>query len=143
MDVRGVFFMGLLAQQRGDVRVAQREAGFAAGEGQAVDVRRRALGGDLGQREADGDGAVGKGDGIDAPALQGLKPGNGTFQNGDIGLGGEQQNAVLLLRLHGERLARVVNDAIERRFDRLGFSGGCQEAAAGLGLGDVKGRSGV
>ena len=62
----------------------------------------------------------------------------------------EQQNAVLLLRLHGERLARVVNDAVERRFDRLGFffnsngiGRGLREAAAGLGLGDVKGRSGV
>lgn len=135
--------MGLLAQQRGDVRVSQCEIGFAAGEGQAVDVRRRALGDDLGQREADGDGAVGKGDGIDAPALQGLQPGDRAFQNGNVGLSGEQQNAVLLLRLHGERLARVVDDAIERRFHRLGFSGGCQEAAAGLGLGDVKGRSGV
>lgn len=142
--------MGLLAQQRGDVRVSQCEIGFAAGEGQAVDVRRRALGDDLGQREADGDGAVGEGDGIDAPALQGLKPGDRALQNGNVGLSGEQQNAVLLLRLHGERLARVVNDAVERRFDRLGFffnsngvGRGLREAAAGLGLGDVKGRSGV
>lgn len=133
----------LLAQQRGNVRVSQGEIGFAAGEGQAVDVRRHALGDDLGQREADGDGAVGEGDGIDTPALQGLQPGDRALQNGDVGLGGEQQNAVLLLRLHGERLARLVNDAIERRFDRLGFSGGSQEAAAGLGLGDVKGRPGV
>ena len=142
--------MGLLAQQRGDVRVSQCEIGFAAGEGQAVDVRRYALGDDLGQREADGDGAVGKGDGIDAPALQGLQPGDRALQNGNVGLSGEQQNAVLLLRLHGECFARLVDDAIKRRFYRLGFffnsngvGRGLREAAAGLGLGDVKGRSGV